>query len=40
MSSSSTTTPTNSIVVSTPSSLPAQFLSIKLTRDNYLMWQA
>jgi hypothetical protein len=33
---SSITTTTN--VVSMPSSLPAQFLSIKLTRDNYLMW--
>jgi hypothetical protein len=37
---SSTTTTTNSTAVSMPSSLPAQFLSIKLTRDNYLMWQA
>jgi hypothetical protein len=31
---------TNATAISMPSSLPAQFLSIKLTRDNYLMWQA
>jgi hypothetical protein len=38
--SSITTTTTTTNVVSMPSSLPAQFLIIKLTRDNYLMWQA
>jgi hypothetical protein len=36
--SSVTTSTTN--VVSIPPLLPAQFLSIKLMRDNYLLWQA
>jgi hypothetical protein len=39
-STSSVTTTTTTNVISTPSSLPAQFLSIKLTRDNYLSSQA
>jgi hypothetical protein len=39
-SASSTSSVTTTNVISTPSSFPAQFLSIKLTRDNYLSWQA